>query len=166
MTSLNQHWHQCHACFPSAVGSWQLAWLTKVAEKPQVRPVYCLPGLVTNSIFFVKKSLFCIGGQINYPLSREKLFSSIPLSNSLVSVSEPWRAFWADMAPFKGPRFASSVASVTTEKQGHCQVCYARHRGCKTPSRTADVNFDCMFVESALLFTDPWWWKVNRKELS
>ena len=27
------------------------------------------------------------------------------------------------MTPLKGPRLASCVASGTTEKQGHCQVC-------------------------------------------
>ena len=50
-------------------------------------------------------------------------FSYVPSCNSLVSVSDPWRAFWADTAPFKGPRLASCVASGTTEIKGHCQVC-------------------------------------------
>ena len=34
-----------------------------------------------------------------------------------------------------------------------------------TPS-TTDANLDCVFVENALFYTDPWLWKVNRKELS
>ena len=55
------------------------------------------PGLDTNSIFscilFVKT---------HWPLIGETLFSSVPHSNSLVSVSDPRRAFWADTAPFSG----------------------------------------------------------------
>ena len=46
-------------------------------------------------------------------------------SNSLVSVSDPWRAFWVIKAPFKGLRFATCVAPGTTEYKGHCQVCLA-----------------------------------------
>ena len=46
-------------------------------------------------------------------------FSYVPSCNSLVSVSDPWRAFWADTAPFKGPRLASCVASGTTKILGH-----------------------------------------------
>jgi len=61
-----------------------------------------------------------------WPLVREKLFSFVPHSNSLVSVSDHWRAFWADAAPFNGPRLASCVASGTTEIQGHRQVSRAR----------------------------------------
>ena len=34
----------------------------------------------------------------------QTLLSSVSTSNSLVSVSDPWRAFWADKTPFKGPR--------------------------------------------------------------
>ena len=34
-----------------------------------------------------------------WPLVRETLFSSVPPSNSLVSVSDPRRAFWADQRP-------------------------------------------------------------------
>ena len=29
-----------------------------------------------------------------------------------------------------------------------------------------DENLDCAFVENALIFIDPWFWKVNRIELS
>ena len=54
----------------------------------------------------------------------ETLYSAlaVPPSNSLVSVWDPWRAFWADTPFFKG-------------------------RG---PSRTSDANLDCAFVENAL----------------
>ena len=57
--------------------------------------------------------------------------------------------------PFSGPRLASSVASGTTEKQGHRQVCRARRGGPRTPSTTTDANLDCAFVENALFYTDP-----------
>ena len=42
----------------------------------------------------------------------------------------------------------------------------ARRRGPGTPSTTTDANLDCAFVENALFYTDPWFWKVNRIELS
>ena len=32
--------------------------------------------------------------------------------------------------------------------------------------RTTDANLDCAFVENALFYTDPWFWKVNRTELN
>ena len=70
------------------------------------------------------------------PLIGEVLFSSVPPSNSLISVSDPWRAFWAGTAPFKGPRFASAVASGTTDIQGHRQVCRAGRRGPRTQPKT------------------------------
>ena len=51
------------------------------------------PGLTTDSIFHVSFFLYEIidmpGGQINDPLVEETLFSSVPPSNSLVSVSDP-----------------------------------------------------------------------------
>ena len=74
--------------------------------------------------------------------------------------------FLADTAPFKGPRLTLCIAYRTTEKQGRCKVCHARHWGLKTLSRTADANLDCAFVENELFYTNPWWWKVNRIELS
>ena len=55
-----------------------------------------------------------------YPQEVRFLFSQ-PASSSLVSVSDPWRAFWVDTTPFKGPRLASCVAFGTTEIQGHLQ---------------------------------------------
>ena len=85
-----------------------------------------------------------------WPLVGKTLFSSVPPSNSLVSVTDPRRAFWADKAPFSGPRLASCVASGTTEKQGHGLLCRARRWGPRTPSTTTDANLDCAFVENAL----------------
>ena len=129
------------------------------------------PGLAQFFRFpFYKKIIDLPGGQIN-DLIWETLFSVVspcnsliawranqwPL-NSLVSVSDPWRAFWADTAPFKG--LALCIASGTTEIQGHHQVCRARRR-------TTDKNLDwCAFVANALFYTNPWLWKVNRIELS
>ena len=51
--------------------------------------------------------------------------------------------------PFKGPRLASSVASGTTEKQGHHKVCRARRGGPGTLSTTTDANLDGAFFENA-----------------
>ena len=59
------------------------------------------------------------------------LFRSCQPSNSLVSVSDPWRAFWADKAPFKCPPLALCVAFRPSEIQGHRQVCRARHEESK-----------------------------------
>ena len=39
-----------------------------------------------------------------WPLIRETLFSLVPPCNSLATVLDQWRAFWADTAPFKGPQ--------------------------------------------------------------
>ena len=61
----------------------------------------------------VKISLICP------PIVREFLSSSVSPSNSLISISDPWRAFWADTAPFKGPQLASCIASGNTEIQEH-----------------------------------------------
>merc|ERR1719499_2138626 len=97
---------------------------------------------------------------------RGTLFSSVPPSNSLVSVSDPRRAFRADTAPFLGPRLASCVASGTTEVPGHRQVWRARRGGPRTPSTTTDANLDCAFVEIALFYIDPSFLKSqqNRSE--
>ena len=86
---------------------------------------------------FCKKSLICLAGK---SMTRETLFSSVPPSNSLVSVSDP--------------RLASCVASRTTEIQGHRQVCRARRGGPRTLSTTTDANLDCAFVKNALIYTD------------
>ena len=59
------------------------------------------------------------------------------------------------MVVFKGPRLASYVAFGTTKKQGHCQVGPLDMEGLKTPSKTADANLDCAFVEHALVYIDP-----------
>ena len=53
------------------------------------------------------------------------------------------------MAPCKGTRLASCVASGTTEIQGHRQVWRTRRGGLRIPSLTAESNLDCAFVENA-----------------
>ena len=126
-------------------------------------------GLATDSIFFCflfMKAHWFACRAYQWTLIGETLFSYVPPSNSLVSVSDPQRDFWADMALFSGPRLALRIASGTTEKQGYRQVCRARRGGPRTPSTTTDANLDCTFVENALFDTDPWFWKVNRIELS
>ena len=61
------------------------------------------PGPVTNSIFSICKTLliFLECKSMN-PLLRKIWVAFVPPSHSLISVSDPWRAFWAEMAPF-GP---------------------------------------------------------------
>ena len=90
-----------------------------------------------------------------WPLTGEILLSSVPSSNSLVSVLDPWRAFWADVAPFKGPRVTLCIASGTTEKHGHCQVGCTTRKGPMAASTTTGEKLDCAFVENALLFFVP-----------
>ena len=101
-------------------------------------------------IFFplCTKSLICLEGKLMTP-HRGALFSSVPPSNSLVSVSDPPRDCTRTLL---GPstRFVR---------------CFQIYRDTRTPSTTTDANLDCAFVENALVYTDPWFWKVNRIEL-
>ena len=109
-------------------------------------------GASSHKFWGEQVELIYMEGQSITPFWKKSLFffSSVPPSNSLVSFSDPRRAFWADTAPFSGPRLASCVASGTTEIQGHRQVCRARRGGPRTPSTTTDANLDCAFVENAL----------------
>ena len=59
--------------------------------------------------------------QNQWTLIGETLSSFVPPSHSLVSVSNPWRTFGADTAPFKGLCLALCVASGSSEKQGYRQ---------------------------------------------
>ena len=78
------------------------------------------------------------GNNDQWPLMVETLFSSVPASNTLVSISDPWRAFWPDTVPFKCPRPASCVATGTTENQGRRQVCHVAHYVLRSQD-----NFNC-----------------------
>ena len=69
---------------------------------------------------------------------------TIILCNSSQQFPSLRGAFGADTLPFKGTRLAWWVASGTTEKQGHCQVCHTRLGGSKVPSKTT-------YLESAFL---------------
>ena len=121
-----------------------------------------IAGLAKNSIFsvsFLWKLNDLPRGANKWPLFGATLFSSAPSSNTLVSILDPQRAFWADMAPFSGPRLASCVASGTTEIQGHSQVRWARN------NNNNWRKLWCAFVENALFYLDPWFSKFNRIEL-
>ena len=48
-----------------------------------------------------------------WPLSRKILFSFVPPSNSLVSVSDPWRAFLSGQGHLTSPNLTLCVALVT-----------------------------------------------------
>ena len=80
---------------------------------------------------------YVLGGQIDKRIidwlgGQWTLVGVIP-SNFLISVSDPWRAFWADTAPFKGPRLMhcfrsyrntrtlSGVQALSAEVPGHRQ---------------------------------------------
>ena len=56
------------------------------------------------------------------PCRGKTLFSYFPSTNSLVSVSDPRKAIWADKAPFKGSWLAICVASKTTKNQRNFNV--------------------------------------------
>ena len=113
----------------------------KMADQFQVWPL--------AQFFFVSflwKIIDLPGLQINDPSSGEILFSFVPPSNSHVSVFDPWRAFWADTAPFKDPQFAFCI----TEKLRHIllKCALGRHRVPRTLSRTTDANLYIAFIEN------------------
>ena len=60
-----------------------------------------------------------------------------------LSVPYLWRTFSADALPFKHHRLASCIALGAKKKQGHCQLCQARHGGPRTPSKKANANLNC-----------------------
>ena len=147
-TSLFEFWHSSSSssqCFPVHPCSHQVWPITQFFLFP-----------------FSKKNHWFAWRANQWPLKGETLFSSVPPSNSLVSVSDLRRAFWVDTAPFSGPQLASCVASETTEIQGQCWVCRARRGGPRTPSTTTDANLDCAFVKNTLSTTDPRFWKINK----
>ena len=112
-----------------------------------------LPGSPKQSNNIGKNIIVCLEGK-SMTRCRETLFSVVPHSNSLVSPSDPWRDFWTDTVPFKGPRHAY-IASRTSEVQGEHQVCRARCWGPITPPSTIDANPDCAFAENAVVLVVP-----------
>ena len=97
-----------------------------------------------------QKSLICLEGKSMTPHRGYTLFSSVPPSNSLVSVSDPLRAFLSWQGALQGP----STRLVR---------CFWNYRKTRTPS-TTDANLDCAFVENALFYSNAWLWKFNRKQ--
>ena len=75
------------------------------------------------------------------------LFSLVPPSNYLVL---PLKRFLSWHRALQGP---------STSPRARC---FRNYRDTRTLSTTTDANLDCAFVENALLYTDPWFWKVNR----
>ena len=55
---------------------------------------------LTPFAFGKKNHWFLPRGQNKQPPSGRKFLSFLPSCNSVVSVSEPWRAFWGDKVPF------------------------------------------------------------------
>ena len=97
---------------------------------------------------------------------REDVFSSVPPSNSLVYVSDPWRTFLSWLGALQGPS-SCLVRCFRNGREAKTQVCHARCGGPRTPSKSADANLVFSFVENVIFKTDPWLWKVkhNRIEL-
>ena len=124
----------CHDSFQTVTSCGLAATNNPTSSKTVLRHTF-RPGQATNSIFFyflfVKTHWFAWRAN-QWPLSGETLFSSVPPSNSLVSISDHWMAFWVETAPFKGPRLASWVASGITVIQVHWQVCCTRRKGPRT----------------------------------
>ena len=110
------------ACAMGFLHSWPLyQWF--------ITPCYSMNFMLH---LFVKNH-WCTWRANQLPLIGETLFSFVPPSNSLVSVSDPWRALDLPLA----------IASRTTEIQEQRQVCCARLGGPRTPWKTTDTNLDC-----------------------
>ena len=75
-------------------------------------------------------------GQIDDHSSGKILLSLALYSNSLVLVSDPWRAFEPTRCPSRALNLAMYVDSRTTEIQEYPHVCRVRHGGLRTLSRT------------------------------
>ena len=70
-------------------------------------------------------------------------------NNTLVSVSDPWSAFWADTTPFKRPQRQHVRCFEATEKQGYLCLSGAWRRGPRALSRRTIASLDGALVESA-----------------
>ena len=105
-----------------------------------------IPGLASNSILLCFPSVKKLALRANQcPLVGEIIFSFVPPSNSLVSVSDPRRAFWADTAHFKiTNKDTVKCASLGTEVPGQCQNSWRKPCWRRT------------------FYTNPWSWKANR----
>ena len=82
------------------------------------------------------------------------VFSFNPLSNSLVSVSDLCRDFWADTVPFKGPQLCL-VYSFKKHKDTVSEMCRAEGRSLMKPSITTAGGFH-RFVRRSLVLASLW----------
>ena len=136
---------------------WELEFPWELVLDVDEVAVWKVAGLVTNSIFsvsfFKKKSLICLEGKSMTPLVREiisiHLFCSYKQLPYLLLGSLKG-AVSAQKVVDRGPRLSWCVASGTTEKQGHHQVCTRvstrRCLGPRTALKTADANLCCALV--------------------
>ena len=87
---------------PPSPEGWSMEW-----SPNRTLPMAMIRSLPLFHFPFVKNHWFARRAN-QWPLVRETILSSVPPSNSLVSVSDAWRAFWADTAPCKVPRLTPS----------------------------------------------------------
>ena len=119
-----QHW--CHWYMNYDVNRLLNVWLLKTEKLANFRNyMTCDQGIASNQMLGGergKKSLIYLEVKSMTP-HWETLFSAVPPSNSLFSILDPWRAFWADMASFKDPQLALCVSSGATVIQVYIQLC-------------------------------------------
>ena len=60
--------------------------------------------------------------------------------------------------PSRALNLSRDIASGTTEKHGHSQVCHIGRRGRRTSSWLIDTNLSCVFVKNTLVYIDPVIW--------
>ena len=109
------------------------------------------------SVYFSWKIIDLPGGQINDPWS-QKYFSL-----SLLPAT-PLSLFWNLEGLFELTRCPSKALNLPRALLPELQrnkdtvryACCARCRGPRTPSKTANANLDCEFVENAHFFTYLW----------
>ena len=101
--------------------------------------------------FMQKKSLTCLDGKSMTP-HWESLFHSVPANASLVLVSNPWGAFWAETAPFKGLQPWDAHCFLNFKAKRHCRARQARHNYPTALSRQTDANH----VKTTFLHNHSW----------
>ena len=112
-------------------------------------------GQPTNATKFQFALAFCSTWRANRwpPASEGTWRFSISCDSFLLSVSNPWTAFWPETVSLKGldPRL---VQQTRTAKIQRLQMCRARREGPWTLSSRIDANLDCVFVQNTLFFRD------------
>ena len=122
------------------------------------------PGL--NTITFtslLKISWTCPPGKFD-PLLGRLLFSTVPSSNSGVSVSYPWKALWMTWRPLRAPILPWTL--LRELQRYNQQMCCTGCKGSRKSSWITDPNLVCVFVEKHIFYTDPWLYQANRIWLS